>query len=326
MRNFYLKESDLLERMQVEVMPYLNKARTEGYFEGYDKNKIHYVKYTADNPVATVVISHGFTESAEKWHELSFYFLKSGWNVYIIEHRGHGLSHRSSSDFTLTHIDNFDEYVKDFELFTQMVRKKSEGDIYLFAHSMGGAIGTLFMERHPDFFKKAVLSSPMIAPSSGNVPVCLARLILRGAVLFGKGEKRAFISSEYKGEELFENSEKTSEVRFMEYELLKRADCHLQNYCMTYGWGMNAFKVTGQIFKKGAPEKIHTSVLIAIAGKDRVVLKKPQLNLAKRLKNCKVHIYEEAKHEIFGSTDEVAFEYFDEVLEFFEKSVDIMDS
>jgi len=141
-------------------------------------------------------------------------------------------------------------------------------------------------------------------------------------VLLGKGEKRAFTSSEYKGQELFENSEKTSEARFMEYELLKRADRHLQNYCMTYGWGRNAFRVKRQILRKGAPEKVHTSVFLAIAGKDTVVLQKPQLELARRLKKCEVHIYEEAKHEIFGSTDKVAFEYFDEVLDFFEKSVD----
>ena len=112
----FADEANYAEEMQARVMPYINARRYDGYVAGYDGKPLHYVRYLADSSAATVIISHGFTESAEKWHETAYYLLNGGYDVYIIEHRGHALSYRSVADKTLTHIDSFDEYVRDFGL------------------------------------------------------------------------------------------------------------------------------------------------------------------------------------------------------------------
>lgn len=53
--------------------------------------KIHMLQYLSDidMPKGVVVISHGFTESAVKYDEVAYYFLKEGYHVYIPEHCGH---------------------------------------------------------------------------------------------------------------------------------------------------------------------------------------------------------------------------------------------
>lgn len=329
----YISETDYARAMAEKVLPYLNARRFDGYFSGYDGNALHYVKYgvnaaggeersdtrnaAGDAVQKAVIISHGFTESAEKWREIAYYFLREGYNVYIPEHRGHGLSYRKTADKTLTHIDRFAEYVDDFEIFCAKVRAEESGEIYLYAHSMGCAIGMLYMERAPEFFAKAFLSSPMIVPNSGKVPLWIARAIMKTAVIFGKSAKRAFISSPYPGDEKFEDSARTSRARFEDYNRFKRTHEDYQNYCSSYGWVYNSLTVGKKILKKGAAERVQTPVFIAAAEYDTLVLGKPQIALSKRLKHCEFKVFAGAKHEIYGSADGVAFGYFDTLFDFF---------
>lgn len=318
LNEIFVPEADYPAEMKNRVMPYIGARRSDGYFAGYDGNPIHYVRYASEAPKATVIISHGFTESAEKWHETAYYLLNFGYDVYIIEHRGHALSYRSVADKTLTHIDRFDEYVRDFALFVDLVRAERQTDLYLLAHSMGCAIGLLYLESRPEAFKKVFLSSPMIMPSTGGIPAWCGRFITRAAIIFGKGKKRAFVSGVYPGDENFEDSAKTSRARFDEYNAIKRSNPDYQNYSCTYGWVNNSLRVCKKILKKGEPKKIAAKVFIAIAGLDSTVERKPQLALARRLRACEYKIYEGAKHEIYGSADPVAKEYFADLLSFFE--------
>ena len=144
LNEIFVSESNYVTEMKSRVLPYINARRKDGYLDGYDGKSLHYVSYDLSpndpKPKAAVIISHGFTESAEKWHETAYYLLNDGYNVYIIEHRGHALSYRAVSDKTLTHIDRFDEYVDDFGIFVNLVRSEQNGDLYLLAHSMGCAI------------------------------------------------------------------------------------------------------------------------------------------------------------------------------------------
>ena len=44
---------------------------------------------------------------------------------------------------------------------------------------------------------------------------------------------------------------------------------------------------------------------------------KPQLEFAAKLQNVETKTYNKAKHEIFGSEDKTAFEYFNDLFAFF---------
>ena len=200
-----LKEADFSRVMEETVIPALSAVREDGTFQGWDGNPLCCHVFRAEKPVGNLVVVHGFTESSEKYDELSWYFLQSGLSVYLYDLRGHAKSYRAVEDRTLTHVDRFEEYVQDLECFLKQV-VPSDLPLFLYSHSMGGGVAALYLEEHPDVFKKAVLSSPMIAPSTGSYPAFVGKAICRLMILFGKGKKRIFLSGEYPGEEKFEDS------------------------------------------------------------------------------------------------------------------------
>ena len=305
--------------MDGTVEPYLESVMTEGSFSGYGGVELKFRSYRAQDPERTVVILHGFTEGMPKFDELIWYFLGSGSNVFIYDQRGHGRSYRPVSDLTLTHVDRFGDYVADFELFVDTVVPK-DLPLCLFAHSMGGAVAGLYIEKHPDVFSKAVLSSPMIAPSTGAYPAFVGRLICRVMILFGGAKKRIFLSPEYPGEEKFESSCASSRARFDRYERFKRTHPEYQNYSPTYRWTLESLSVTKKLMKRGEPEKIRTDVLLLSAELDDIVLIPAQKAFASRIPSCRVEDMPGTKHEIYRGTDETVEKLVGVTLGFFEKA------
>ncbi|MBQ3934788.1 MAG: lysophospholipase [Clostridia bacterium] len=311
-----LREEEFDREMETTVAPALRKVREDGTFSGCDGRTLCYHVYRASEPRANLVVVHGFTESSEKYDELSWYFLQSGLSVYLFDHRGHGKSFRAVPDKTLTHVERFEEYVGDLDCFLKQV-VPHDLPLYLYSHSMGGGVAALYLEEHPETFAKAVLSSPMIAPSTGNYPAFIGKAICRVMILFGQAKKRIFLSGEYPGEEKFSDSCGNSEVRFSRYEKFRRTHEDYQNFSPTYRWTLESLKVPKKILKKGRPEKIKTDVLICSAGLDNMVLNPPQKAFASRVPSCRLDEYPESKHEIFISTDGIMEKYVPALLEFY---------
>lgn len=312
-----IRESEFRETMDSVVSPALQKRREDGAFAGYDGHELNYHVFRADSPTAYMVVVHGFTESSEKYEELSWYFVQSGYTVYLYDQRGHGASYRPVGDKTLTHVRRFAEYVLDLGCFLDRIVPK-DLPRYLFSHSMGGAVSALYMEAHPHTFEKAVLSSPMIAPSTGKYPAAVGRTICRTMVVIGRSKKRIFLSSEYPGEEKFEDSCGNSQERFARYEQFRRSHPDFQNFSPTYRWTLESLKITRKILRRGGPERIRTKVMVLSAGQDNMVLIPPQKKFAARVPRCDYKLYEKAKHEIFISTDEIMDRFVPDILSFYE--------
>ena len=310
-----LREAEYGRAMEETVAPALQAAREDGVFRGHDGGELRFHVFHAERPVGRVVVIHGFTESSEKYDEMSWYFLQSGWSVYLYDLRGHGRSVRAVPEKTLTHIDRFEEYVLDTECFLEQIVPK-DLPLFLFSHSMGGGVAALYLEKHPDVFRKAVLSSPMIAPSTGSYPAWVGKAICRFMILFGQGKKKIFLSGDYPGQESFADSCGNSEPRFARYELFRRTHPDYQNFSPTYRWTLESLKVPGKILKKGKPEGIRTDVLVLSAGQDNMVLNPPQKAFASRVPSCRLVEFPDAKHEIFVSTDDIMEKYVPEVLGF----------
>ncbi len=319
MRNFkVIPEADFATTMEREVMPALRAVRRDGTFSGFDGKQLAWHSFTVPKASTAVVILHGYTESGEKYDEMAWYFLSQGYSVYIYDQRGHGKSCRDVPDKTLTHIEHFEDYVLDLEKFLDQVVPQ-DPTLYLYAHSMGGAIAALFLEKHPDYFVKAVLSSPMVAPVTGKYSAFAGRALCRAYMLMGKSKERIFLSQPYPGEEKFENACSSSEVRFSRYEQFKRTHEDYQNYSPTYRWTYESLKIEKKILEKDMPEKIRAKVLVFSAEDDDVVLIPQQKELAERIPGCKFRTLPNVKHELFMSTDKTMVPYVTELLTFFGK-------
>ena len=113
MRTRVLQEKNYAERMQNGVEPYLAAHAEEFYWERESGHPIHVLRYRAFRPRGVVVISHGFTENAEKYKEIVYYFIKEHFHVYLPEHCGHGKSYRLVEDPSLVYVDSYHRYVED---------------------------------------------------------------------------------------------------------------------------------------------------------------------------------------------------------------------
>ncbi|GAA5187106.1 alpha/beta fold hydrolase [Ferrimonas gelatinilytica] len=109
-----------------------------------------------------VVISNGRVESYLKYWPWVQWLHRQGFSVYLWDHRGQGLSGRMLSNPHIGHVERFDDYIEDMARFYQQkVLPDGHRHHYLLGHSMGGAIGALYLERHPDHFERALFTAPM---------------------------------------------------------------------------------------------------------------------------------------------------------------------
>ena len=301
------------------VLPWLAGRRTDTTVAGEGGVPLFCSRFDAEEPRGTVLIVHGFTENAEKYDELIHSLLRSGYSVVAYDQRGHGRSWRDPaiSDISLTHVNRFGEYVADLKAVCDGVLAAMPKPWLLFAHSMGGAVSSLFMEQYPGVFAKAALCAPMIAPNLGGLPPAAVKLLCGTLGLLGRDKKRVFASTPYVGREDFATSCATGRERFDWYEALRARTPEFQNNGPTFGWTLEAIGASKAVLAPGAVERIGIPVQLFTAQNDSSVMPDAQKAFAARLGNGTRTLVPGSKHEIYRSPDAVLFPWWRGILEFF---------
>ncbi|MCC2680190.1 MAG: Lysophospholipase [Pseudobdellovibrio sp.] len=107
---------------------------------------------------AAVIIVHGLKDHSRRYAETAQKLTQSNYSVYAFDLRGHG-----DSEGQRVWVDSFDQYVNDLQTFYDLVQKKEPNKpIFIFGHSMGGAIVTLFSLRKSRPVAGLVLSGPAL--------------------------------------------------------------------------------------------------------------------------------------------------------------------
>ena len=157
------------------------RQRDEAEFTGVDDIPVRFVRFRAQHHDRVVVICPGRIESYVKYAELAYDLFHLGFDVLIIDHRGQGRSGRLLADPHLGHVNRFNDYVDDLAAFWQQeVQPGPWRKRYILAHSMGGAISTLFLQRHPGVCDAIALTAPMFGIVI-RMPSFMARQILNWA-------------------------------------------------------------------------------------------------------------------------------------------------
>ena len=318
--DWLIQSEEYSETMNGTVRPWLAEKRKEIAVIGAESRKIICDRYETEHAKGTVVVLHGFTECAEKFSEIIFSLLRNGYSVLAYDQRGHGRSWRDEriQDSSLTHVDRFSEYTEDLAAVCDQAMQEMPKPWYLLAHSMGGAVGILFLEDHPGFFEKAVLCSPMIAPQRGGMPLFMGKAMCLWAKFTGKSMNRIPMSQPWNGPENFETACATGKERFEWYDTLRTETEIYHNNGPTFSWTLEAFRVAEKILAPGKPEQVQIPVLIYTAEDDNQVLPEAQEKLARRLPCGKRRLVAGAKHEIYRSRDMVLFPWWKEILSFYE--------
>ena len=294
----------------------------DGYFLGKENLNIYYREYIVENNKASIVISHGVCESAEKYRELIKILNKNGFSVYILEHRGHGRSSRLGIDNSQIDVEKFEYYVDDLKTFIdEIVLLNNNKKLFLFSHSMGGAIASMFLEKYNNYFDCAVLNSPMMEINTGKYPAWFSKIFSRLLCVFGQGNRYLFGHKPFTGEVNLEASGTSSYKRYIRYLNRQIEFKELQTYGQSFHWLDEAFKAVRYITDEKNARNVTIPVLLFQAGKDTFVKSGGQNKFASYAKNCKVIVYNESKHEIYLERDEIFDRYITEVLEFYNSNI-----
>ena len=312
-----INEKGYAETMKNEIEPYLAEIRTEGYFSSFDGNNIHYEFHKTANAKGTVVLVHGFTEFAEKFREMDYYFIKNGFNTFALDNRGHGHSYRLKGATQTVRLNKFSDYIEDLDAFVNKVVKPNSDNLplYVFSHSMGGGIVARYIQVHNNVFEKAILSSPMICAQTG-APVPFAKRVMNFATSVGLHNVSVPGMCKFNPNATYENSSDTCKERF-EYFLNKRKNNPMyQTSGPTFGWVDEALKLTDQLLDDNNCSNVNAEVLIFQPEWDNRVISSYQNTFADKLPNAKLVYIEGSKHEIFATTNDVLEGYLDKIFEF----------
>ena len=97
-------------------------------------------------PRGVLILVHGLKDYGDRYAELAAATTAAGFATYAFDLRGHG-----DSEGDRVWVERFDRYVEDLGvIFTHVSKAQPDLPIFLFGHSMGGAIVTLYVEEsHP---------------------------------------------------------------------------------------------------------------------------------------------------------------------------------
>ena len=284
------------------------------YFESFDGKKVPYLffeskRYKYKN---NIVIFHGMTEPIDRYAEFGEFLASNGYNVFVMEIRGHGeLKDSEIGDFGKGGIKSV---FKDIDSFFKKVLSKvgaTPNNTTILGHSMGSLIGTEWGIRNK--YKYFILSgfplkSQLIA-IGGNFATFLEKAIFRKVSVFNK------ISEKWNAN--FEpNKTKFDWLTRGETENKKYENDELCGYSVTPKFYSGIFSTIGFINRNYKKLDKYARIL-AIYGTDDKVIDIPYINqifntLRKKKRRINILENKNGRHESLNETNK--YEIYDEIL------------
>jgi len=302
------REDTLTTNFNKKISSFWKNTAVSDSFQGVANKRIYTTSIKNGNANA-IVISQGRNESIFKYKELAFDLSQQGYDLYLIDHRGQGFSERFGGDSHRGHIEQFQDYVDDFNHYiVSLDLAKHYQQRYLLSHSMGGTISALYLQQYTHPFQASVFISPMFSINLGGISERIAQIITYSSAeicsWFNDKACYIFAGSGY-NKEVFANNELTSsKIRFKSsintFEQYPQAKLGSP----TMRWVAESISATRQAVANAS--KINIPILIIQAGADAVVTPEGQNAFFKNITSCKskrlINIAG-AKHEILLESD-----------------------
>jgi lysophospholipase len=302
----------------LQVEKELSDLRREGYFVASGGAKIYYEYFLTRDPVGSVVFVHGLSEFTKKYYELAHYFLNQGYHVFLYDQRGHGRSHRDTDRPELIHINSFDQLAEDLNTYIEtVVRPAASAPLYLYAHSMGGAVGLLYLSRYGQKLQKAVITSPLFLPRMNDLPPW-PFLVSTGITQIFRGSTAKFLfSEEYEPGRPYTPVPGDSPNRVRYCLSHREREPMYRSTPMSLGCIHNCLKLPGLLLRKRVTEEIRIPTLMLCADTDTLVRTKYQGRFAKGCDACTHEILTGANHAFHTDCDEILQKALERILTFF---------
>ncbi len=241
-----------------------------------------------------------------------------------MDQRGQGLSDRMLENREKGHVEKFQQYVDDQQVFinTVVLSKQTSGQLLLLTHSMGGAVGSLLLAQQPTLFKAAVLSSPMHMPNTEVLFSEADGCYLASALGWMCSDCFAgFVDVPYNETPFAKNVLTQSEVRYKAFRDQYRALPKLQLGGPTWQWVNESCDIADELPELA--KNIQTPFLILQGTADTVVSNSAQDEFCESAgQSCAGVIkVKDAMHELFIEKDVYRQQALTALLGFFDKAL-----
>lgn len=144
----------------------------EYLFKIDDHSELYARTWRPINSLGAIVIVHGYAEHGGRYQWAALQFVDRGFAVYAFDLRGHG---KSSGLRNI--VQSFDDYITDLAAFLEKVKSEQPNKpLFLFGHSLGGAIVALFTIRYKPELSGLITSSAFLA--NRDIPSILVQLVV----------------------------------------------------------------------------------------------------------------------------------------------------
>jgi lysophospholipase len=288
-------------------------------FDGEAGVKIAHIKFDQDKSRSIVVIVSGMSENYFKYQEFIYDLDQAGYSIYLMDNRGMGSSGREIENHQLIHIEDVEDYHRDFSKYVHDVLPSDGRPKYLFTHSTGGYIATQFAATYPTYFAKIMLSAPLFKIKM-DAPGFVTDFVLWTRIARGLGKRPA------RGEAIFdpnaadfnENRVTHSKERFDEdvRMLLEHPETVMSQ--PTNDWVKKISHALSYTWIKATASAIHVPIFILQAGKDTYVDTGVQDKFCAVAPNCQMHRFDNSFHELYREVDEIRTPCLEKIREFFQ--------
>ncbi len=144
-------------------------------FKARDGTQLATVRWqpTTGEPRGVIVLMHGLKDHSRNYVRFADRLVAAGYEVYAFDLRGHG---RSAGPRAAP--AQWNHYTDDLDLFLAAVERRSpDKKLFLFGHSMGGAIATLVALDHQPKLAGLILSAPALAIDAPPMFLALTQLL-----------------------------------------------------------------------------------------------------------------------------------------------------
>ncbi|MGJ8693216.1 MAG: alpha/beta fold hydrolase [Thalassotalea sp.] len=311
----YTNEQNLIEKTQTDIRNFWQTGIFHS-FDGVDDITIKYAVFINKSHYKSLIIVQGRSESYLKYKELCFEFYQQGFNIFLLDHRGQGLSGRMLANPHKGYVSSFDDYAEDLHTFISvhvLPFCPSNTKPYLLAHSMGCAITSIYLAKYSKMIQAAVFSSPMFAINTGGIPSKMAKLLINGASFIERiFTKKAWYFPGQKNhyfKPFSKNKLTHSPLRYQLFKDLYHHDTELQLGGVTIQWLKLAHQIKTSIFS--FTPKISTPLMVLQAGQEAIVDNRAQDEFCQQLHSLYSHscpngqatVIEGARHELFFEKD-----------------------
>lgn len=254
----------------------------------------------------SILFQCGRADVFEKYLETFGFWHAEGWSVTSLDWRGQGGSGRLSGDARVGHVETFDQWIADLEVFWRSWRAETPGPHVAMGHSMGGHLILQAMLEGAIVPDATVLVAPMTG-LRGPIGARWAEPIVRFMKNRGDPARAAWKAGERPGPKHERQVILTSDrSRYEDEQWWYEQDPDIKLGPPSWSWLTEAYASTR--IQRGDPRvaTLTVPILMLVAEADELVDSEASIEIAERLPNAElIRFGRESAHEILREADEV---------------------